>query len=86
MKKRINVNIDMNNSLQIDILQLSPPEQLEIVTIFCASLASSKQFLSLAQRAETRRRPEQVHRKPQSTLSSGEMWRESGNLRNDRND
>ena len=74
----------MNKSLQNDILQLPPAEQLEIAEFIYNSLATSKQLLTDAQLDETRRRSEQVQQEPESTLSSKQMWSEVENLRNAR--
>ena len=74
----------MNKSLQNDISQLPPAEQLEIAEFIYSSLASSKRLLTDAQLEETKRRAEQVRLNPESTLSSDEMWSEVESLKNAR--
>lgn len=74
----------MNKSLQNDILQLPPGEQLEIAEFIYNSLATSKQLLTDAQLDETKRRSEQARLEPESTLSSQQMWSEVENLKNAR--
>ena len=76
----------MNESLQNNIDQLSPEQQLEVAHYIYQSLASTGQLLSRDQLAETKQRARQAKLDPDSTLSSDEMWRKVESLGDARKD
>ena len=65
----------MDKTLQSNIQNLSPEQQLEVAQFIYSSLASSGLLLTESQMAETHRRAIQVKKHPESMLSSDEMWK-----------
>ena len=90
-KKKVSIfvnvryNRDMTDSIQNDILQLPPDQQLAIAEFIYSSLASRGQLLTQEQLQETKRRAQQAREEPGSTLTTKQLWEQVENLKNERN-